>query len=51
MGSAKFITLLMFLLIFGIILTGLLPYFIKRIYTNWEFNKQDNEKYIWGTHM
>ena len=51
MGSAKFIALLMFLLIFGIILTGFLPYFIKRIYTNWEFNKQDNEKYIWGTHM
>ena len=29
MVSAKFINLLMFRLIFGIILTGLLPYFIK----------------------
>jgi len=51
MGLANFITLLVFLVIFGSILTGLIPYFIKRIYTNWEFNKQDNEKYICVTHM
>ena len=36
----------MFSLIFVSTLTGLIPYFIK-----WEFNKQDNERYIWGAHM